>query len=64
MNPHVNIKNEKTDKYSNSAMMNVKNEHADKTSVIVHSDNYTNNECPIHRVSAIIQQGISTRDSP
>ena len=38
-------------------MVNVKNEHADKTSVIVHSDNYTNNECPIHRVSAIIQQG-------
>ena len=31
-------------------MVNVTNEHADKTSVIVHSDNYTNNECPIHRV--------------
>ena len=45
-------------------MVNVKNEHADKTSVIVHSDNYTNKECPMHRVSAVIQQGISTRDSP
>ena len=38
-------------------MVNVMNEHADKTSVIVHGDNYTNNECPVHRVSAIIQQG-------
>ena len=64
VNPHVNIKNEKADEYSRSAMVNVMNEHADKTSVIVHSDNYTNKECPIHRVLAVIQQGTSTRDSP
>ena len=70
MNPHVNIKNEKADKYSESAMVNTKSKHADKTSVIGSVSPVKHwskslvviitqtNECPAHRL-----QPSTSRDS-
>ena len=66
----MNIKNEKADKYSESAMVNTKSKHADKTSVIGSVSPVKHwskslvviitqtNECPAHRF-----QPSTSRDS-